>query len=227
MTQFYKQSGFTLARANTSTRWLLTLFLLSVIGGCFVAALQYSSSAGGFSAENAREWVLGNEDDFEAEVLMGEKTPRELLAFIHDHIFSLGMLLFVVLHLVELTPWSTAIKVSLAFLGFGSLAGLLFSPLAIASGSNLALYTQIIGGTSLLLTLTLGSLACLDEMWWAPMRRRRRGKAEPPPSAPLFPKKKAEDVTPNGGCPLGYGSDKKESGDSSQEEPPESIATDQ
>lgn len=220
MTRFYKQSGFTLARSNTSTRWLLTLFFMTVIAGCVVAAFQYSSSAGGFSAENAREWVLGNEDDLEAAELMAEKTPRELLSFIHDHIFSLGMLLFVVLHLFELTPWSTGVKVTLSFVGFGSLAGLLFSPLAIASGSTLALYTQIIGGSALLLSLTLGSLACLDELWWAPRRRNRAGKEEPPAVNPLFPKKKSESAD-SGSCPMGFGSAQKKSGDSSTEDSPE------
>lgn len=224
MTRFYKQSGFTLARSNTSTRWLLTLFFLTVISGCVVAAIQYSSSAGGFSLENAREWVLGNEDDLDAEELMSEKTPRELLSFIHDHIFSLGMLLFVVLHLFELTPWSTGVKVTLSFTGFGSLAGLLFSPLAIASGSSLALFTQIIGGSLLLLSLVMGSLACLDELWWAPRRRNRLGKAAPPASNPLFPAKASDKTdsgkSESGGCPMGFGSGQKNPGKPSSEDSP-------
>ncbi|MGB1070980.1 MAG: hypothetical protein ACPG1Z_04870 [Planctomycetota bacterium] len=224
MTRFYKQSGFTLARSNTSTRWLLTLFFLTVISGCVVAAIQYSSSAGGFTLENAREWVLGNEDDLDAEELMSEKTPRELLSFIHDHIFSLGMLLFVVLHLFELTPWSTGVKVTLSFTGFGSLAGLLFSPLAIASGSSLALFTQIIGGSLLLLSLVMGSLACLDELWWAPRRRNRAGKADPPASDPLFPAKASEKTdsgkSESGGCPMGFGSGQKNPGKPSSEDSP-------
>ena len=219
MTRFYKQSGFTLARSNTSTRWLLTLFFMTVISGCLVAAIQYSSSAGGFSVENAREWVLGNEDDLEAVELMSEKTPRELLAFIHDHIFSLGMLLFVVLHLFELTPWSTGVKVTLSFTGFGSLVGLLFSPLAIASGSSLALYTQITGGSLLLLTLILGSIACLDELWWAPRRRNLAGKAAPPAANPLFPEKKSGD-SKSTDCPMGFGSPQKNPGKSSSEDSP-------
>ena len=217
MTQFYKQASFTLARSNTSTRWLLTLFLFSVLCGCLVAALQYSSSAGGFSPANAREWIQGNEDDWDAPEILAEKTPRELLSFIHDHIFSLGMLLFVVFHLVELTPWATGVKVSLSLMGFGSLAGLLLSPLAIASGSTLATWTQILGGSGLLLSLVLGSLACLDELWWAPIRRRKNRQSEPAPSAPLFPKKKPEQDSPSGGCPLGYGSDEKNPEDHSSE----------
>jgi len=185
-----------------------------------VATLQYSSSAGGFTPENAREWVLGNENDLDAEEMMSEKTPRELLAFIHDHIFSLAMLLFVILHLFELTPWSTSIKVTLAFTGYGSLAGLLFSPLMIASGSTLALFSQILGGSLLLLTLSLGSLACLDELWWAPLRRRGKGEADPPPQAPLFPKKNSDEKSSSGGCPMGFGTDEKNPGDSSKEESP-------
>ncbi|MDG1455846.1 MAG: hypothetical protein P8R38_06520 [Planctomycetota bacterium] len=203
MTQFYKQSGFTLARSNLSTKILLTLFLFTTLAGCVVAALQYSSRSGGYDSESARQWIQGNEEDLEAKEFISEKTPRELLSFIHDHIFSLGILLFVILHLVELTPWTEGPKIALSILGYSCLFSMLFSPLAIQSGSTTATYTQIIGGSGLLLTLTLGSFACLDELWWASGRRKSRQQEEPAPPAPLFPEKRTEQKS-GGRCPLGH-----------------------
>ena len=198
MTRFYKQSGFTLARANPSTRILLTLFLVTVLAGCVVALLQYSGKSGGFSSEDAQRWVQGNEQDFESEELYPEKSPREILAIVHDHIFAMAMLLFVVLHLVELTPWSEGPKITLSLLGYGSLALSLLSPWWLHWQWSLAPLTLRAGGTGLLLVLATGSLACLDELWFAARRRRKSGTKEPDAPAPLFPEKRNN----GGGCPL-------------------------
>lgn len=200
MTQFYKQSGFTLARANPSTKVLLTLFLCTVIAGCVVALLQYSGRSGGLSSESAKQWVQGNEQDLEAEEFYPEKSPREILAIVHDHIFALAMLLFVVLHLVELTPWTEGPKITLSILGYGSLALSLLAPWWLHWDWSIAPISLRIGGTGLLVVLTCGSLACLDELWLAKRRRRRSGKKEPAAPAPLFPEKRKRE----GGCPLGH-----------------------
>ena len=200
MTQFYKQSGFTLARANPSTRVLLTLFLFTVLAGCVVALLQYSGRAGGLSNEAAKQWVQGNEQDVQAEEFYPEKSPREILAIVHDHIFTLAILLFVVLHLVELTPWTEGPKITLSILGYGSLALSLLSPWWLHWQWAVAPFTLRAGGIGLLLVLAAGSLACLDELWWAPRRRRKAGKKEPAAPAPLFPEKRKSE----GGCPLGH-----------------------
>ncbi|MEC9475836.1 MAG: hypothetical protein VX764_02230 [Planctomycetota bacterium] len=208
MTQFYKQSGFTLARANPSTRVLLTLFLLTVLAGCVVALLQYSGRSGGLSTDNAKQWVQGNEKDYEAEELYAEKSPREILSIVHDHIFAVALLLFVVLHLVELTPWTEGPKITLSIIGYGSLALSLLSPWWLYLQWAVAPFTLRIGGTGLLLVLASGSLACLDELWLARWRRRKAGKKEPAAPAPLFPEKRES----AGGCPLGHS-------ESSSEEP--------
>ncbi|MGE4601977.1 MAG: hypothetical protein AAEJ65_03635 [Planctomycetota bacterium] len=200
MTRFFKQSGFTLARANPSTRVLLTLFLCTVLAGCLVALLQYSGKSGGFSSDDALRWIEGNEQDYEAEEIYPQKSPREILAIVHDHIFSLALLLFVVLHLVELTPWAETPKISLSLIGYGSLALSLLSPWGLHWQWPFAPLTLRIGGAGLLLVLATGSLACLDELWWAARRRKKTGKKEPAAPDPLFPRNRDNP----GGCPLGH-----------------------
>ncbi|MDE0960628.1 MAG: hypothetical protein OSB09_07590 [Planctomycetota bacterium] len=204
MTRFYKQANFTLARANPSTRVLLTLFLLTVLLGCFVALLQYSGRSGGFTATDARQWIQGNENQLDAELLIPPKSSVEILAIIHDHVFSLAMLLFVVLHLVELTPWSEGPKIALSLLGYGSLALTLFAPWWLQQQEHgtesLTPLMMMLSGSSLLLVLSLGSIACLDELWCAPIRRKRRKQPDPAAPSPLYPGQGVR----SGSCPMGH-----------------------
>jgi len=188
VTRPFKERGFTLARADHSTRVLVTAFLLCVIIGTGVAIAQYAGRAGGLGPRHAVEWIHGNETDFDATVLRVAKSRAELLAFTHDHVFSLAMLLFVVLHLVQLTPHRSRTKIGLTVLGFGGLLGTLGAPWLIGPGDDsLRPPLLIASGSAVLLSLLLGSLATLHEMWSAPLWRRRRRIPEPPPPDPMFP----------------------------------------
>jgi hypothetical protein len=191
---------------------LLTLFFITVLAGCIVAILQYSGRSGGLSGEDAQRWVLGNEEDYEAEEFFPAKSSREILSIVHDHIFAMAILLFVVLHLVELTPWAEGPKITLSILGYGSLALSLLSPWWIQSQWSIAPLLLRIGGSGILLVLTLASLACLDELWWASSRRTKAGKKEPAAPAPLFPEKRKD----SGGCPLGHSEPDKSSRDETE-----------
>ena len=191
MTRPFKEKGFTLGRADLSTRVLVTAFLLCVLTGVSIAARQYASRSGGFGPQSAKEWVLGNESDESAEVFRVEKGKRELLAFTHDHIFSLAMVLFVVFHLVQLTPHTQRAKIALILVGFGGLTGTLGVPWWLqraeeAEGGARALLL-IASGSALLASLAIGSLMILAEMWVLPARRRRRGEPEAPAANPMFP----------------------------------------
>ncbi len=187
MTRFYKEKGFTLARADTSTKVLVTAFLLFVLAGVVIAALQYSSRSGGFGPGSAREWVGGNEDDLDAGEIRAQKGARELLAFTHDHILSLSMVLFVVLHLVQLTPLAPRGKIALTLIGFGGLAGTLGLPWLLRAGSDGAAPLLIGCGVALLATLSIGALVVIGEMWFFARWRLSRGAPEPPPADPMFP----------------------------------------
>ena len=193
MTRPYKEKGFTLGRADLSTRVLISAFLCAVLVGVFIAGWQYANRSGGLGPQSAQEWVRGNEDDEEAEVFRVAKGETELLAFTHDHIFSLAMLLFVVFHLVQLTPLSQRQKIALILLGFGGLLGTLGLPWVLRAagvdGGGLWAPLLIVSGTSLLLSLAIGSIVVLLEMWIWPGRRRRRGRPEAAAADPMFPPK--------------------------------------
>lgn len=190
MTQYYKMPGFTLARANLSTRVLVTLFLLTLLGGLGVALLQYHERAGGFTRRAAREWVEGNEGDLEATRIVAEKSFGELVAITHEHAFSLPMLLFVLLHLVALTGIGERWKIALYLLGFLSLVGSLGGPWLISHSGPA--WTALLLGSGLVLAAVMGisALLCLFELWLAAPLRRRRRQPEPPPPDPLFPERR-------------------------------------
>jgi len=187
MTQYYKMPGFSLSNANRSTKVLLTLFLLTVLGGLAIALMQYLDRAG-FGDVPAREWILGNEGDLQATEIKPPKSYRELLALTHDHVFALPMLLFILLHLVALCTIGERWKIAIYLAGFLSLLGSLSGPWLIAyrgaewsslmrwSGTVMA---SVIGGSALL---------CLYETWLARPLRHRRHRPEPPAPHPLLPR---------------------------------------
>ncbi|MBI4584763.1 MAG: hypothetical protein HY717_12175 [Planctomycetes bacterium] len=184
MTQYYKMPGFSLASANISTKVLLSLFLLAVLGGLAVALLQYYDRAG-WSERGAVEWIQGNESDPAAKIFKPEKTYRELISLTHDHSFALPILLFVLLHLVALCSISERAKIALYVTGFLSLAGSLTAPWLIAyQGPG---WSPLLCWSGLGLTATIGLAAhlCLFETWLARPLRRWRNRPEPPAPDPL------------------------------------------
>ncbi len=189
MTQYYKMPGFSLARANRSTKVLLTLFLISTTGGLVVALLQYSDRAG-VSQKAAAEWIHGNESDLEATEFKSPKSYRELLALTHDHAFSLPILLFVLLHLVALCTIGEGWKIALYLAGFLSLFGSLAGPWLIAYQGEGWSALLIGSGSVMSLVIAVATLLCLWETWGLGPYRRWRGRPEARPADPLFSKRR-------------------------------------
>jgi hypothetical protein len=188
MTQYYRVPGFSLASANASTKVLVSLFLLLVLGGLAVALLQYADRAG-FDRKGTVEWVRGNESDLAAKEIRSPKTYTELLAITHEHAFSLPILLLVLLHLVGLCPIGEKAKIGMYVAGFASLAGALAGPWLVSYGGPGA--SVLVLGSGLVLALVLGGSALLPlyEMWLAGPLRARWERPEPPPADPLFPQR--------------------------------------
>jgi hypothetical protein len=190
VTQYYKMPGFSLANANASTKVLLTLFLLVVMGGLGVALLQYFDRAG-LGARGAVEWIRGNEEDLRAPEIKAPKSYRELLQITHDHAFALPMLLFVLLHLVALTSIGEAAKIALYLVAFVSLAGSLAGPWLIAYRGPAWQAALRACGAGLTGTIGLAALVCLFETWLARPLRRLRGRPEPRAPDPLTKRREA------------------------------------
>lgn len=189
MTQYYKMPGFSLARANPSTKVLLTLFLLCTAGGLAVAMLQYSDRAG-LSRKAAMEWIHGNEEDLEATEFKSPKSYRELLAITHDHAFSLPILLFVLLHLVALCTIGEGWKIAFYLAGFLSLIGSLAGPWLIAYQGEGWTILMIVSGSVMCLVIGSSTALALWETWGLAPYRRWRGRPEVRPPDPLFAKRR-------------------------------------
>ncbi len=188
MTAYYKMPGFTLARANLSTKLLITFYLVTVLVGLWVAFLQYENRAG-TSAQDAAEWILGNEDDLEATEFKSAKNTRELLSLTHEHIFSLPMMLFLLLHLLALcSVLGERSKIFLYSAGFASMATSLGSPWLIAKGSAGYQLLMRSSGVVMFAVMVCASGVCLWELWITRWIWRRRSQGEPAPPEPMFEK---------------------------------------
>jgi hypothetical protein len=184
LTQYYRSPTFSLANAKLHTKVLVTLFLLTVLGGLGIAWLQYTDRAG-TTDRGATEWVLGNEDDPAPTEFKEPKSYRELLALTHDHAFSLPLLVFVLLHLVALTPMPAWSKIALYAAGFGSLTGALGAPWLVAYVSPDWAWLLRASGVMLFATIALSVLVCLVDMWLLAPLARLRGAAPRGPADPL------------------------------------------
>ena len=193
MTQYYKMPGFTLANSNTSTKILITLFLVTILCGLSVALLQYYDRAGDFTQKAAEEWVLGNPDDVNATKIMPEKTFGQLVGITHEHAFSVPILIFVLLHLVALTSIREGSKITLYVVGFLSTLCSFAAPWAIhywGKGWTILLRYSGLTMTEIIL---LAAILCLHEMWLAKTIRKFRNKEEPPAPNPMFPRHREGD----------------------------------
>ncbi|GIW71724.1 MAG: hypothetical protein KatS3mg102_1266 [Planctomycetota bacterium] len=184
MSQYYRMPRFSLSAARLHTKLLLTLFLLAVLGGLGVAGLYYAERAGS-SARSAAQWLRGNEGDLEAREFLEPKSYRELLALTHDHAFSLPLMVFVLLHLVALTPLPDWSKIALYLCGFGSTAGVLAAPWLVRYAG--AEWTWLLVGCGLVLfaTMLLSVAVCLFDLWLLGPLVRRCGLGPPAPADPL------------------------------------------
>lgn len=193
MTQYVRTPGFRLRHSPTSTKVLISGFMLLVLGGMAVATLQYANRAG-LSESGTISWIHGNaETDLDALYEIREaKTTTELLAITHDHILSLAMICFVTLHLLSLCPAREATKTCFYLVGYGSVVGMLAGPWLMASLSPGFQLLVRASGVLFVLTIVLAASWCLFELWFSAHWCARSARAAT---------HEASDK-----CPLGHGS---------------------
>lgn len=185
MTAFYKVRGFRLGNASISTKVLLTGYLFLVLAGLAVALVFYAERAG-LDRQGTIEWIHGNEGDLQATEFKSEKSYGELLAITHQHAFSLPMLLFLLLHLVQLCAPGERFKVAFYLFGFASLVGCFAGPwMLYAQGAGWSWLTRV-SGVGLSVTLVVAAGLCLFELWLAGWWSRRRGRAAAAAADPMF-----------------------------------------
>jgi hypothetical protein len=118
---------------------LLTLYVLSVAAGMYVATLKYTDRAE-WSSPGMQTYVHGSGqvsddaalgDPFAGldETVVEGKSRRELVDIVHPHLFSIPVVLFILGHLLHLTripDWLKGTINLVAFLSFFATFGLPF-----------------------------------------------------------------------------------------------------
>ncbi|MCB9898939.1 MAG: hypothetical protein H6825_13120 [Planctomycetes bacterium] len=169
-----------LSRFHPLMKLLLSLYVLSVVGGLWVAGLKYSDraewtprGAGAYvagepnvGAEAAAEDPFGDPFGGTPDGVMAREglSRRQLVDIAHPHLFTLPLVLFVLCHLAHLTRLPDVAKGALdvaAFVSFGATFG---APFVLDDPALLGpvLYAA---GTTLLVSCVLLCAIVLWETW--------------------------------------------------------------
>ncbi len=172
---------------------LMSLYILSVGAGLWVATMKYSDRAE-WSVQGVELYVHGEggsaEDDPFGDPLAGmtgdavAKSRRELVDIAHPHLFSVPIVIFVLGHLLHLTRLPDALKLTVNVAAFVSFLGSFLLPFVIVDDAALAPVLYACGWTML---VSFGVLCVVPfvEMWFGrpgakafdaiPRRARRDG----------------------------------------------------
>ena len=181
MTQFYTYRGFSLRRAGTSIKVLITSFLLTVSVAVVVGVINYRLRTG-LGVDGAVTWYRGNEATAgPTDPVLYEKTALELLDATHAHLFGQAFLLFLLAHLFALTPVRPSVKMWAYIAAFASVAIDTSVPWLIRFVSPAFAPLQPIGLALLIGTFLLFVLAPLREMWLRPAEPVEPEAASAPP----------------------------------------------
>lgn len=84
-------------------RLLIGVYLVVTSIG-FLSALQFVNVTTEGTPQGIEENYLGNEEDLEAEEMKFAKSEKQILNIVHTHMLGMGMLFFILVLLVALTP---------------------------------------------------------------------------------------------------------------------------
>jgi len=168
-----------LSRFHPLMKGLLTLYIVSVALGVWVATLKYSDRAT-WSPQAAGRYVRGAtadggvpEPDAFGDPLAGTAegqatTPalsrRQIVDIIHPHLFTVPIILFILGHLLHLTRLPDALKLAINVAAFLSFFTTFLVPLLVADRATLG-WLLYGAGTLLLVSLAALCLVPLWEMW--------------------------------------------------------------
>ncbi|MDG2149257.1 MAG: hypothetical protein P8N09_07020 [Planctomycetota bacterium] len=152
---------------------LLSLYILSVGAGLWVATLKYTDRAE-WSQPGIEQFVHGSQDsaaDPFDNPLAGldehnseGKSRRELVDIAHPHLFSIPIVLFILGHLLHLTRLPTWMKLTINVAAFTSFLATFLLPFVVVNNATLAplLYAS---GWTMLISFVLLCIIPLTEMW--------------------------------------------------------------
>ena len=149
---------------------LMTLYILSVGAGVYVASLKYTDRAE-YSADGMETWVAGSGEASADEVLgdpyadmdgySAGMSRRELVDIVHPHLFTVPMVLFLLGHLLHLTRLPDWLKLTINVGAFGSFGATFLLPFLVIEDATLA---PLLYGSSVIMLVTFVAL-CLVPLW--------------------------------------------------------------
>ncbi|MFT7464570.1 MAG: hypothetical protein ACI9EF_002926 [Pseudohongiellaceae bacterium] len=157
---------------------LMTLYILSVGAGLYVASLKYTDRAE-YTTEGMKTWVHGS-GEVSADEELGDPfaelegyapegysegmSRRELIDIVHPHLFTIPIVLFLLGHLLHLTRLPDWLKLTINVGAFASFGATFLLPFLIIEDATLAplLYASSV---SMLITFVALCVVPLWEMW--------------------------------------------------------------
>lgn len=164
-----------LSRFHPLMKVLLSLYILSVAGGVWVAALKYTDRAE-WSVPGVAQYVHGSENtdaDPFGDPLAG--TPdgiaeheglsrRQLIDIVHPHLFTVPIVLFILGHLLHLTRLPDPLKLLVNGVAFLSFFATFLLPFVIRTDTALA-PVMIVSGSAMMLSFAALCFIPLYETW--------------------------------------------------------------
>ncbi len=189
---------YPLHRSDTSTRILITLFLVFIAGSFTVALLNVYDKVGrvpngvverygpDIAAEHTKgapavtktggiydEPAVANDSASERPAAIGRvNTFSALLDVTHPHIFEMPLIILVLCHFLMRTGLASWAKVLAYGLSFGGVAGMLVTPWLVRYVSIRFAPVMLVSAVALALSALPLILVPLWEMWVRPWRQR-------------------------------------------------------
>lgn len=156
---------YRLRDADRGLRWMITLFL-AVLSTGYAVGLLFVDHMTAMSDPGIREQFLGTPEGGQPAEIRYAKSPVEMFTFIHNHVFSMALLFFVLGVLVHGTSvfspgWTRFMMIEpLVAIAttFGGIA-------LVRYVSPLFSWLVILSGVSLASVYVLSIYAILAEMW--------------------------------------------------------------
>ena len=153
---------------------LMSLYILSVGAGLWVATLKYTDRAE-WSTQGVELYVHGDDDRAEEdpfgdplagleENVSEGKSRRELVDIAHPHLFTIPIVLFILGHLLHLTRLPDWMKLTINVAAFTSFLGSFLLPFVIVNDATLVPVLYV-SGCTMLISFVLLCVVPLVEMW--------------------------------------------------------------
>ena len=156
---------YRLRDADRGLRWMITLFLVVLSAG-YAVGLLFVDHTTAMSSPGVREQFLGTPEGGQPAEIRYAKSPVEMFTFIHNHVFSMALLFFILGVLVHGTSvfspvWTRVLMIEPLIAIATTFGGIAL----VRYASPLFSWLVILSGVSLAGAYILGVYAILTEMW--------------------------------------------------------------